>query len=105
MGQSLSGLALIDGKIVNNNETTRPGVLLRNGQPSTVIVSVLKDSITVTCDDQRIIHWKGDSTRLSLNSLWSVPNKRALFIGSSTSYHISKIVLTPISGQGQVLKE
>jgi hypothetical protein len=100
-----SGLEMIDGKNFAVNETTSKGRLLPVDKPKSVVCAIRKDGVTVTVDGKKAVTWKGEAKRLSVFSSWQVPNKDILFLGSSgVRFQISRMILTPISGQGKRLR-
>jgi hypothetical protein len=104
-GTTLTALGFVDGKNPKDNETKVMGKLLTNLKPSTIVCSVRKTEVTVTVDGKRILAYKGGYDRLTNMVELSIPNKRALFIGSAQCrYSITRISLTPITGQGKIAK-
>jgi len=101
-----SGLSLLDGKPIPNNETTRKGQVIKNRNPTKIVYSVRKTGVTVTVDGKPLLSYKGDAKRLYRQNDWAVPDKRALFIGSvGNTWHITKLELTPIKGEGKEVDE
>jgi serine/threonine protein kinase len=100
-----SGLHCVDGNGYRSNETTHSGMLLRNGMPSKIVITVQKNGIAMTCDGVPIFAWMGDPQRLSLVDVLNVRDKEALIVASDTSFVISEFLLTPISGQGEPIDE
>lgn len=90
-----SGLHLLDGRMVNSNETTiRGSVLNGSGTPITVTYLVQNNKILVRLGGKTVINWHGASKRLGMQAEWAVPERTNLFIGSSQSIHrISKLTL------------
>jgi hypothetical protein len=102
---TVSGIGYVDGKTTKDNETAVPGKRFTNGKPSTVVVAVRKDGITVTVDGKKVTAFKGATTRLSIPPILGIPNRRALFVGATDSrYVFSKLQLTPVTGVGKVVK-
>lgn len=101
----IAGLSYIDGKGANVNETTWKGHVFVDDQPRTIVCAVRKTSVTVSVEGKTIIHWKADYKRIGIGTYTGVPNKRALFLDSwAGSFHITQMVLVPVSGQGQKLR-
>lgn len=99
-----SALENVDGRNVDTGPTTVRGRLLRQGRPSEVICTVRIGSVTVSVDGRQIIAWKGDASRLSLSDYWTTPRADAFFIGAyDCRYRITRLGITPISGDGRVL--
>lgn len=100
-----SGLQLIDGKGIGLNETTVQGAWFTKGKPCTVLCSVRRTNIVVVVDGKKIVDWKASYRRLSIDTKnWGIPNKKAMYLASWSNHHISKLVLVPITGQGQKLR-
>ena len=91
-----SGVDRVDDKAFPDNETGFKGVLLTEGKPSTLVVSVRKGSLAVTVDGRKIVDWKADYKRVSLYPNWKVPRPDALFLGAwTTPYRIHSLELFP----------
>jgi hypothetical protein len=80
-------------------------IFLQKDTPVAVTVSVRKIGVAVTVNGATILDWKGSLSALSLFPNWKVPDSRALFLGSfETSYRIDRLTLTPVTGDGTVLR-
>lgn len=102
---SLSGLHLVDGKVSHDNETTHRGKVLVARPTCTIVCAVRRKSVTVTVDGKKIIDYKGEYSRLSMDSLFQVPNPQALFLaGWASQSVVTKLTLTKVSGQGKILR-
>jgi len=103
-GLGVSGLHLIDKKQVVDQESPRRQVLAM-GKTTELLITVRKSEVIVEADGKLLQTFKGDFNRMSLEEYWSIPNKDVLFLGSHTPavFQITKMDLTPISGQGKVL--
>jgi hypothetical protein len=102
-----SFLEIMDGgaPLEKNPSATKGTIFISGSQPYTVVYSVRKKGVTVTVNAKRAIFWEGDYRRLSLGSIWKIPDPKALFIGSwGVELQVSKMVLTPITGQGKKLR-
>lgn len=98
-----SGLATIDGKLSNSNETTVLGLQLTTKKAATLLYSVRRDDISVSIDGKKLFAFKGGNERLANYGPFVVPNRRALSVGCGNArYAISKMTLQPVSGQGRV---
>ncbi len=103
---AMTALGRVDGMPAHQTETAQAINVFTGPAPVRVLITVRKSHITVACGGRVLIDWRGDFNRLSLNPLWSVPDEKALFIGSfRSSFAISKLQLTPISGTGAVVIE
>jgi len=94
--------------MVRTSIPTRPSVksgqVLSIGKPVTVVCSVRKEEITVNIEGRKFTSYKGGFDRLSNPDFFKVPNTKALYVGANwCRVAISKMILTPISGQGKKL--
>jgi serine/threonine protein kinase len=105
-GGNVSGLEAVDGKRLEQNETRWNGAVFRDGKKSTVVVSVRKGALTATVDDQRVVDYKGDRSRLSMPNDWQTSNAKALWIGSWEGvFQIDQAIVTPVGGSGVLLRK
>ncbi|HVR84326.1 MAG TPA: protein kinase, partial [Planctomycetota bacterium] len=105
-GGTTTGLEAIDGKRSDKNETTWVGNVFHPGQKSTIQVSVRRTSITATADNQKLIDWKGDRSRLSNPVDWQTPNAKAVWVGCwDSQFQIDQLVITPVNGPGVLLRK
>jgi hypothetical protein len=81
-------------------QTMRYATLFPPNQLSTIAVTVRKNGITVTHDGRLLIAWKGDTTKLSTPG-HEVRGTRCpwLTVWHHSRYHISRLEVTPISGE------
>lgn len=66
-GNQSSGLNRLDGRTADRNETTRQGAIFQQGKPTTIVCTVGRSRVQVTCDGNPIIDWTGSPQRLSLD--------------------------------------
>lgn len=93
-----TGIDLIDGLPMRANGTGRSGRIILRSKTATILCSVRKGSVTVTCDGQPLIQWRGDSKRLSLPTDWQLPKKNVGYLGSQrTMFQFLKVTLIPVS--------
>ncbi len=105
-GGNVSGLESVDGKRVDQNETRWNGAVFRDGKKSTVAVSVRKGGISATVDDQKVVDFKGDRSRLSMPNDWMTSNAKALWLGSWEGvFQIDQAVVTPVGGSGVLVRK
>jgi hypothetical protein len=76
-----SGLGLIDGKNVDNNETTRLGGILPPRQPNRIAIEVRKNRVVVTVDGRQVIDWEGDVSRLETPGIWPEATAERITVG------------------------
>ncbi|HVC98202.1 MAG TPA: protein kinase [Pirellulales bacterium] len=95
--KNVSGLILVDGQDARVNPTTsKRESFLNDGRPNTIVCTVRKRRIQVTCNGALLVDWKADPQRLSLPTEWEVRDRRRLFVGSvSTSYRFTHLEVVP----------
>ncbi|OAI55012.1 hypothetical protein AYO44_13745 [Planctomycetaceae bacterium SCGC AG-212-F19] len=95
----LSGLENINGKGVRDNGVSHVGSVFPRNQVVTILCSVRKPGVRLTCDGKTVVDWKGDFKSLSLGGPFNdYPQlKNKLFLASwRTGFHIQKLVLRPL---------
>jgi len=100
-GKNWNGLSLVGGASADRNETRRQGRVFREGKPCTIVCSVRRSGVRVTCDGETIIDWTGDPERLSLDRRYwlNVPqNRLAVATWAGVVFRISKLELDPLGG-------
>ena len=102
----MSGLDFVDGKDVRDNPTTLKGPQFENDKNYTLGCSVRSGKIETSINGKVIVSYKGEFKRLSLGTSYRTPSDKALilFLGPHTSYHIDRIMLTPVKGKGTIIK-
>ncbi len=103
-GSTATCIGLFGQGLADEPSTLFAGEAFSRTAPSTVVCSVRRTAVTVTVDRKKLVEYKGDSRKLLLDPNWTVPDTKALAIGSNSPYNVSKIVLTPVSGQGRRLR-
>jgi serine/threonine protein kinase len=103
-GQTANGLRLIDDQYEKDNETATKGPIFTRGRPTRIHCAVRRENIEVSAEGKKLVSWKPDFSRVTLG-IWSVPRKDVLFLCSiNNTYEISRLVLTPVTGQGTLLR-
>lgn len=92
-----SGLENIDGNTIRDSEnpTISVGPLLPMNSPRKVVCRIEGNSVTATCDGQRIIAWSGLPTSLSVPEMWDLPNV-GLTLGGQRRFRFSDVTYTPL---------
>ena len=104
-GGNTSGLATLDGKGSDANETTFKGVLFKKSTPSTVVCQLRKGHVSVDVDGKQIINWSGDFKRLAHIPDRKKPLPGGMVVGCwDSAYAITKVALTPYGQQGEKLR-
>ena len=102
-----SGLEMVDGTLFDKNTASVQGPLLTQGKAGTIVISVRKATITATVDGKGFVNFQGNFSRMNgLNvAFWKVANWKGMYIGTCGSrYRITKLQLSPVSGQGKKLR-
>ncbi|HEY3966093.1 MAG TPA: protein kinase [Planctomycetaceae bacterium] len=92
----VSGLEVLDGRAVNDNETTyKKGKLFVKDKEAKITCTVRRDRIMCTFNGVKVVDWKGDSNRLAIPSNFTVPDRRAIFLGTMGSgYEIRQMTVS-----------
>ena len=96
--RTASGLELIDGKGIDQNATVFHGEVLARSRVVTVICTVGPGSVDATVDGRTIVHWTGQSDRLSVEPGLAADVGNSLALVSSSQFRIQRIELVPLSG-------
>ncbi|MBP3956773.1 serine/threonine protein kinase [Gemmata sp. G18] len=102
-----SGMGNIAGESLLNNGTGVKGrQLVQAGTDYAVACSVRKGKIDVLVNGTVITSYKGAFTHFWIHSDFRTPNEKALAIqiGYTTPFQIDRLVVTPVSGNGKILK-
>lgn len=103
---TVGGIERVDGNNYQRNETTYRTRVFPDAGAATVLCKVRTNGIVVTVDGKKeLIRWSGNPDRLAFSPGWELPNKRAVGIASfRTSYRVTKVSLTPVTGEGKRLR-
>ena len=94
----ISGLQLIDGQDVGQNETVLRESLLGQGQKFQLTCQVRRKQIRVLLDDRAIVEWDGEFDRLSAGPYWGTFAADGLLgILAQAPYRIHELKLIPRS--------
>ena len=67
------------------------------GVPVEMLLRVRADSVEFDCAGKRVLRWSGAFDRLSLfERMWSVPDTKALVLGSQAQFLIRRYELVPV---------
>lgn len=92
-----SGLHLLDGKTVEQNDTRHGGTVFADERPKTIVCTVHSARVRVAADGQTLIDWHGDPRRLSIEPRMALPDELGLALaGWNTSYLLSVVELRPL---------
>lgn len=95
-GRSISGLELIDGKGISENETSWRGRLMTSDKWYQLEIRVSPGRILIIHDGTLVLNWKGNSRRLTPHPHWITPKARMPMIGTNASvYRIRQLELDP----------
>jgi hypothetical protein len=84
-GGRATGLAMLDGKAANENESTHEGVVLPTDKQSELECRVEPGHVVLKVNGEGIVDWKGDSEKLTMPSDYAVPRTDWLFLSSHGS--------------------
>jgi hypothetical protein len=107
-GGGISGIDKIDGRHGDSNASTHRGFRFRNGIPTRIECTVEAGQISVSCDGQQVINWRGDFSALSSVEGWMVPGGQSLFVGGwkPSRLRIDELTLQPLAaGQTPLVRE
>ncbi len=91
---TVSGIHNLDGKPAKDNESRKEGTFLPLGKRAHLVCGVRPDEIALDIDARPVIHWRGDTRRLSVSPDWPVPHGNWLFLGAFNSeFEISSFKL------------
>jgi hypothetical protein len=84
------------------------GLLLRTKSPAQLAIEVRDKDVRFRCNDQLLLHWKGDVKWITKVDTWQIPDetvrdlgwKRVPFLGCTVPMRISKLTATPL-GKGE----
>jgi hypothetical protein len=104
--KGLSGLDLLDGKLIENNPESVPGRHIENRRRVTIEIAVRKRGVSLKVDGKAVLNWRGDYKRLSPSPVWRARDPRVpLFLGVDSSQVVfTKVTLNPVSGYGKRLR-
>lgn len=93
--QSTSGLALVDGKSVDQEGgISKQAKVFKNGTPKLITLMVRKDALAVQIDQKDFLITKLDWTKVSVHPAHAVPSKTAFFLMTyASTFKISKFFL------------
>lgn len=95
-GGGYSGL-YIDGRTPNANCTTRQGMVFRNSEASTVVITVHPGHLHATVNDVTIVNWYGQSNRLVAFADEGMTNRETPFLVTyGSNYRIDSAAMIPI---------
>jgi hypothetical protein len=102
----LSGLHILDGKGADKNPSTYPTKIFTDTRPRTLLVSVRKTGVTFVAEGKIIFAWKGEPSRLNCDygAYGHLKERRTLFLTSLQQYRITRLELTPVTGQGKRIR-
>ncbi len=93
-----SGLNYVDGVPLPYGSNAHYGRILYPSRPVDIVVTVRAGSIRMTCDAVIVVDWSGDPRQLIRHVHWTDVGSKSLFLSSSTSVLIHRMVLTPLRG-------
>jgi S1-C subfamily serine protease len=96
--RTTSGLELIDGKGIDQNGTIFHGQVFPQMRTAMVICTVTRSSVDATIDGRTIVHWTGQSDRLSIEPGLAAEVGNTLALVSSSQFRVERIELVSLDG-------
>ena len=101
-----SGVHRVARRGADANETTFRGRLFEPGKAVPIVCRVRTGRLLVSVGDRTVIDWTTNYRNASNDDDWSVTRPDSLYLATfSTSYRISRLTLTPVSGEGRPMTE
>lgn len=82
---TVSGLELVDGKRADQNTTTKKARVLFPNRDVQIVCVVKKGAIACWCGGTKVVDWRGNMSKLSVPTGWTVPDKEALYFATQKS--------------------
>jgi len=100
-GMMASGLNTVSGRTADDNATTFRSPVFLPGKPGTIVCTVRRSSVQVSCNGQPVMDWSGDPGQLDLDRrFWTDIPADKLFLGAwSATFRISKLELVPLGSK------
>ena len=89
----------LDGIPIDLNPNAHRGQLLFPSRPARFSLTVRRGSIKLTCDGSTVVDWSGDPRRLIRSIGWQIPDRKSLFLASSSSVLFREMTLTPLPAE------
>ena len=96
-GEHLAGIQNIGKLSMKENVSRVDNQQLTNGRKYVALLRVRRGRVDAFLDGKRLTSYEGDGSNLRMNTLWELPDKRALGVGaydSATTFH--RIRVRPI---------
>jgi hypothetical protein len=104
-GSTFSCIGAFGLGVAGEPATQFSGEILSAKGPSTAVYAVRRAGISVSVDGKKILEYKGDVKKIPPDTAgFQGTDPRGIGIGANCLYHIQKIVLKPVSGQGRPLR-
>lgn len=94
-----SGLEGIHGMTIHDpsNPTVQVGSLLTLHQPTSVVCTVVGNSLTVECGGRQIIRWEGSPGVFTVSDRWKMPSGVGLSLGGQQRFRFTDVQYAPLS--------
>lgn len=94
-----SGLNTVGGRTADDNPTTFRSPVFPPGEPGTIVCSVRRSAVRVSCNGRHVMDWSGDPGQLDLDRrFWTDIPAGQLFLGTwSGTFRVSKMELAPFA--------
>jgi hypothetical protein len=103
---SASWIDRIEAKAAGSGVSRRAGkIFVAPNAPVELELAVRRNGVSLTAAGRTILDWKGSPGSATVFDAWTVPDPKALFVGSfETEYRIERMTLLPRSGDGRRLR-
>jgi hypothetical protein len=100
-GIMASGLNTVGGRTADSNATTFKSPVFPPGKPGTIVCSVRRSGVRVSCNGRPVMDWSGDPEQLDLDRrFWTDIPAGQLFLGAwSGTFRVSKMELAPLAAK------
>jgi hypothetical protein len=105
LNATVSGINRIEGKYLDQNGTGRKGKVFPDSGTVDIRCEVRARSIGVWADGVELLKWEGNPRNLSFDPSFELPDKKTIGLGAyNSSFRVTKLVLTPVTGEGRRIK-
>jgi hypothetical protein len=105
LNATVSGIGRVEGKPFHQNDTSHKGKVFQDAGTVDIRCEVRARSIGVWADTVELLKWEGNPRNLSFDPGFELPDKKTIGLGAyNSSYRVTKLVLTPVTGEGRRIK-
>jgi serine/threonine protein kinase len=106
-GGHLVGLEMLNGQSIGDrtNPTAARVAKAKAGHRYTSLVEVRRGSLRAYLDDQLVLQWKIDNSRLSVHPYWKARNPTLIGMGCEVRATFHRIEVREVTGKGKFLRD